>query len=77
MISCQLPTRAGSLCALRDVETDDMLPLVLGRRLSSPPQLIAEYNEGIARVLLPETNRDWLQVVSLEVADEALRHDYS
>lgn len=77
MISCRPPALAGSLCVPRDAETDDLMPFVLGRPQSTPPQVIAEHNEGVARVLMPETNWDWLHVVSCEVGDEALRQDYS
>lgn len=42
----------------------ELLPDALGSRAATTPQVIAEYDEGIARGLLPETEWDWLQIVN-------------
>ena len=48
----------------------DLLIEAMGDRISTPPQVINEFNEGIARGRLPQIGLDWLEIVSLE-ADEA------
>jgi predicted nucleic acid-binding protein len=50
----------------------DLLIEAMGDQISTPPQVIDEFNEGVARGRLPQVGLDWLEVVSLEADEEAL-----
>ena len=50
----------------------DLLIEAMGDQISTPPQVIDEFNEGVARGRLPQIGLDWLEVVSLEADEEAL-----
>lgn len=53
-----------------------LLPKALENQIAAPRQVIAEYDEGVKRGILPETEWDWLQVVKLESAEEALFEEH-
>jgi predicted nucleic acid-binding protein len=43
------------------VDRIDLLVDALGSQVATTPQVIAEFNDGIARGRLPETKLDWLE----------------
>jgi predicted nucleic acid-binding protein len=54
------------------VDRIDLLADALGSQASTTPQVIAEFNDGIAKGRLPETKLDWLEIVVLGAEEEAL-----
>lgn len=50
----------------------DLLIEAMSDQISTPPQVIDEFNEGVARGRLPQVELDWLEVISLETDEEAL-----
>jgi predicted nucleic acid-binding protein len=50
----------------------ELLPRALGSRVATTSQVISEYKEGVAKGLLPGVDWDWLEIVDLELEEQAL-----
>lgn len=50
----------------------ELLTEALGNEVATTPQVIGEFNDGVARGRLPETRLDWLEVVNLGTEEESL-----
>lgn len=50
----------------------ELLTKALGSQIATTPQVIDEFNNGVARERLPETKLDWLEVINLETEEEEL-----
>jgi predicted nucleic acid-binding protein len=50
----------------------DLLIKAMEDQIATTPQVIGEFNNGVARGRLPQTSLDWLEVVNLEAEEEAL-----
>lgn len=50
----------------------ELLTEALGNEVATTPQVIGEFNDGVARGRLPETRLDWLEVVNLGAEEESL-----
>jgi predicted nucleic acid-binding protein len=50
----------------------DLLIKAIEGQISTTPQVIGEFNNGVTRGRLPQTSLDWLEVVSLQAEEEAL-----
>ena len=50
----------------------ELLTVALGSQVATTPQVIDEFNEGIARGRVPETRLDWLEVINLEGKEETV-----
>ena len=50
----------------------ELLTAALGYQVATTPQVIDEFNEGIARGRVPETRLDWLEVINLEAKEETV-----
>ena len=48
----------------------ELLAEALGNQVTTTPQVIGEFVEGVARGRLPETKLDWLKVTDLESEEE-------
>lgn len=49
----------------------DLLPAALVGRVATTPQVVGEFKSGVATGLLPQAELEWLEIVSLEEAEEA------
>ena len=47
------------------IERIELIPLALGSNVSTTTQVVAEFQNGVARGRLPETRLDWLEVLEL------------
>jgi predicted nucleic acid-binding protein len=54
----------------------ELLPKALGSQVATTRQVIHEYQEGVAKGLLPEARWDWLKTVDLEIDELALFQDH-
>ncbi len=50
----------------------DLLARAMESQLSTTPQVIREFNDGVARGRLPKTDLNWLEIISLRVEEEVL-----
>ena len=50
----------------------ELVPEALGNETVTTPQVIGEFNDGVARGRLPETQLDWLKVITLDTTEENL-----
>jgi hypothetical protein len=50
----------------------ELLTEALGNEVATTPQVIGEFNDGVARGRLPETRLDWLEVLNLGTEEESL-----
>jgi predicted nucleic acid-binding protein len=50
----------------------ELLTKALGSQVATTPQVMDEFNEGIARGRVPETNLDWLEVINLDAKEESV-----
>jgi len=53
----------------------ELLTKALGSQIATTPQVIDEFNVGVAKGRLPETKLDWLEVINLESEEETLFHE--
>lgn len=50
----------------------ELLTIALGNQVATTPQVIDEFNDGVARGRVPETKLDWLEVLNLAAKEEAI-----
>jgi len=50
----------------------ELLTEALGNEVATTPQVIDEFEDGVARGRLPETRLDWLEVLNLGTEEESL-----
>ena len=54
----------------------DLLPIVLRSQAATTPQVIDEYDAGVAKDLLPEISWDWLEIVELKSEERTRFQDH-
>ena len=59
-----------SNCAL--VSRIELLTIALGSQVATTPQVVDEFNGGVARGRVPETRLDWLEIINLEGKEETV-----
>jgi len=55
----------------------DLLPKALGESVSTTSQVIEEFENGVAKGILPAAKWDWLSIVQLEGREKTLFQEYS
>ena len=50
----------------------ELLTNALGGQVVTTPQVIDEFNDGVARGRVPETKLDWLEVLNLEAKEKTI-----
>lgn len=50
----------------------ELLPKALGSQTATTVQVIAEFDDGVARGRLPDTNLDWLEAINLKAEEEVI-----
>ena len=53
----------------------ELLTKALGSQVATTPQVIGEFNDGVARGRLPETRFDWIEILDMEADEESLFRD--
>lgn len=55
------------------VERINLLPDALGNQIATTSQVINEYQNGVAKGILPATSWDWLEIIELSQEEMSLR----
>lgn len=50
----------------------ELLTNALGSQIATTPQVMDEFNDGVARGRVPETKLDWLEVINIEAKEETV-----
>ncbi|MBK8905323.1 MAG: DUF3368 domain-containing protein [Anaerolineaceae bacterium] len=50
----------------------ELLTIALGSQVATTPQVVDEFNGGVARGRVPEARLDWLEVINLEGKEETV-----
>ncbi len=50
----------------------DLLPLAVGDQAAIPAQVLQEYNNGVAKGILPQATWEWLEVVEMNSGEHRL-----
>lgn len=54
------------------VDSIELLAKALGSQAATTPQVMSEFNDGVVKGRLPETEMDWLLIIQLEAREELI-----